>query len=633
MNFLSVEKVSKAFGDRVLFEDLSFGIEKGQKVALIAANGTGKTTLLNIITGKETADTGKVIFNQNIRFEYLAQEPDLPEHLSVADLIFYSDQPAIKALKAYETAFQNHANNPSPETEREFNEAIQLADAHQIWDYEHKAHEILERLEVNFLDKKIGVLSGGQRKRVAMARLLVNDPDLLILDEPTNHLDIEMIEWLEEYLGKSNITLLLVTHDRFFLDRITDEIFEIENKTIYRYKGNYEYFLTKKEERVQTENAETEKARNLMRKELEWVRRQPKARGTKAKARLDAFDDLKGKTQGRKEEKEISISLKMNRLGGKILELKNISHSYPNQKILQNLTYTFKKGERLGIVGKNGCGKSTFLKIVTGDLQANSGSVVVGDTIVFGYYNQDGLKFDESKRVIDVIREIADYISLDKEGAISASQLLTRFNFPPDRQYSFVYKLSGGEKRRLYLLTILMKNPNFLILDEPTNDLDLLTLQTLEEFLDSYGGCLIIVSHDRYFLNRLTEHLFIFENGGELRDFNGTYEEYRLDLEERKKQKSLEEKAEKERIKNSLNEPNPIKVEKRKATYKENKEFESLSNEIAALESDKNKLVDLLSSGSGSSDEIRTWGERLQEIQKSLEEKEMRWLELSEIIN
>lgn len=627
MPVLSVENLSKSYGVRTLFTGISFGLEQGQKVALIAANGTGKSTLLRIIAGLDIADEGKVVIANGVTIAYLEQEPHLPEGHTVSDLIFYKDQPAIRALRRYELAVENSTQNPGPASEAELSAAMQEADALNIWEYEHKAHEILDKLEVNFLGRRIETLSGGQRKRVALARLLVNNPDVLILDEPTNHIDLEMVEWLEDYLGRMNATLLLVTHDRYFLDRITDEILELEDGRIYRYKGNYAYFLEKKQERMETATSEVEKARNLMRTELEWIRRQPKARGTKAKARIDAFDTLKEKAAGRVAAKDISIDLKMNRIGGKVMELKNLTHRFGDLPILKNFTYTFRKGERVGIVGKNGSGKSTFLKIITGLISPDAGTVVVGDTIVFGYYTQEGMKLDESKRVIDAVREIAEYVPLGKEGAVTAVQLLTRFNFPPQRQYDFISKLSGGERRRLYLLIILMRNPNFLILDEPTNDLDLPTLQVLEEFLDSYGGCLIIVSHDRYFLNRLCEHLFVFEGNGQVKDYNGTWLEYRDERDSKEAEETAMQTKETKVVKNDYTAGD----KPRKLSFKEQHELEALTEEIAQIQQSIHHLTEKLSRGEGSYEQIAEWGTALENAKTLLDEKEMRWLELEEL--
>lgn len=637
INFLSVENISKAFGEKELFANLSFGIDQGQKIALIANNGTGKTTLLNIIAGVETPDTGQVVFRRDIKVGYLPQEPDFEGAVTVADYIFYDKSPVTQALKAYETAIEAHSADPSPENEQLLNDATQQADALEIWHYEARVSQILGKLDIQLPNRKIAQLSGGEKKRVAIARLLISSPDILVMDEPTNHLDIDMIEWLENFFSTENTTLLMVTHDRYFLDNVTNEILELEGGQMYRYTGNYEYFLEKKQERIQIQEKETEKARNLMRKELEWMRRQPKARGTKSKSRIDAFYDLKDKAGNIRREDSISFNVKMNRMGGKVMELKNLRKGYGDTTFFNNLTYTFKKGERIGIVGKNGAGKSTFLNVITGQEATDAGTVVPGDTLVLGYYNQKGLKMAEDKRVIEVIRDIADVLPLGgKEGSITAMQLLQTFNFHPKQQHDYVSTLSGGERRRLYLLTILMQNPNFLILDEPTNDLDLLTLTTLEEFLGEYKGCLVIVSHDRYFLDRLCDHLFVFEGDGVVKDYNGSYTQYRIEKEGEEEQKLKAEKAQKVAAQAAqvAQAPKTAPVstpQTRKPTYKEKMEWESLEGEMAALETKKSQLTEKLSSGEGDHTQIAQWAQEVEEIVAQLEEKELRWLELSEL--
>ena len=631
VNFLSVENISKAFGEKELFANLSFGIDQGQKVALIANNGTGKTTLLNIIAGKETPDEGQVVFRRDIKIGYLPQEPDFEGAVTVADYIFYENSPVMQALKAYETAVEAHSQNPTAETEQQLTLATQQADALEIWQHEAKVRQILGKLDIHLPNRRIAQLSGGERKRVAIARLLISNPDILVMDEPTNHLDIDMIEWLENFFSTENTTLLMVTHDRYFLDNVTNEILELDGGRIYRYTGNYEYFLEKKQERIEIQEKETEKAKNLMRKELEWMRRQPKARGTKSKSRIEAFYALKDKAGNLRKEDSISFNVKMNRIGGKVMELKNLRKGYGDTVFFNNFTYTFKKGERIGIVGKNGAGKSTFLNVITGQEATDAGTVVPGDTLVLGYYNQKGLKMAEDKRVIEVIRDIADVLPLGgKEGSLTAMQLLQTFNFHPKQQHDFVSTLSGGERRRLYLLTILMQNPNFLILDEPTNDLDLLTLTTLEEFLGEYKGCLIIVSHDRYFLDRLCDHLFVFEGEGVIKDYNGSYTQYRIEKEIEDEKRLKEEKAEKAAAQPQAPTQNN-NAKPRKPTYKEKQEWEGLEGEIAQLEDKKNTLTEKLSSGNGDHTQIAQWAQEIEQINNTLEEKELRWLELSEL--
>ncbi|HYG15212.1 MAG TPA: ABC-F family ATP-binding cassette domain-containing protein [Bacteroidia bacterium] len=631
LNYLSVENISKAFGEKELFNNISFGIEHGQKVALVANNGTGKTTLLNMIAGLDIPDSGQVVFRRDLKVGYLPQEPDFAGAVTVADYIFYENNPVMQAIKAYETAADAHSENPSPETERALEAATRQADTLEIWQYEAKVRQILGKLDIHLPNRKIAVLSGGERKRVAIARLLISSPDLLVMDEPTNHLDIDMIEWLENYLGTDNTTLLMVTHDRYFLDNVTTEILELDNGKMYRYQGDYAYFLERKAERMQIQDRETEKAQNLMRKELDWIRRQPKARGTKSKSRIDAFYELKEKASQRRKDDSISFNVKMNRIGGKVMELKNLRKGYDDRLFFNNFTYTFKGGERVGIVGKNGAGKSTLLNILTGLENPDAGTVVPGETLVIGYYNQKGLNIPEDKRVIEVIRDIADVLPLGgKEGSLTAMQLLQTFNFHPKQQHDFVSTLSGGERRRLYLLTILMKNPNFLILDEPTNDLDLLTLTTLEEFLVNYKGCLVVVSHDRYFLDRLCEHLFVFEGDGKIKDYNGTYTEYRMEKGIEEDRRKEEEKAAraasqpKQETAAAANKP-------RKASFKERQEWDGLQAEIAQLETHKTELTNKLSAGSSDHTEILKWSQELERINGELDEKELRWLELSEL--
>lgn len=631
VNYLSVENISKSYGEKELFKNLSFGIDQGQKVALVANNGTGKSTLLNLIAGLDIPDTGQVVFRRDIKVGYLPQEPDFAGAVTVADYIFYENNPVIQAIKAYETAAEAHSLAPTIDTERQLNEATRQADALDVWQYEAKVRQILGKLDIHLPNRKIAQLSGGERKRVAIARLLISNPDILVMDEPTNHLDIEMIEWLESYLSTDNTTLLMVTHDRYFLDNVTNEIIELDEGKLYRYTGDYTYFLEKKDERMAMQERETDKARNLMRKELEWIRRQPKARGTKSKSRIDAFYELKEKAGNVRKEDSISFNVKMNRIGGKVMELKNLRKGYGDTVFFNNFTYTFKGGERVGIVGKNGAGKSTFLNIITGLENADAGTVVPGETLVIGYYNQKGMKLDEDKRVIEVIRDIADVLPLGgKEGSLTAMQLLQTFNFHPKQQHDYVSTLSGGERRRLYLLTILMKNPNFLILDEPTNDLDLLTLTTLEEFLATYKGCLVIVSHDRYFLDRLCDHLFVFEGDAKIKDYNGTYTQYRIEKEVEDEKRKLEEKAARAAAEPKT-QTTAEAAKTRKPTYKEKLEWETLEADMAKLEARKTELTNQLSSGDADHTQIAQWAQEIEQVNAQLEEKELRWLELSEL--
>ncbi len=524
MNFLSVEKISKSFGLKTLFKDLSFGIEQGQKIALVAKNGAGKSTLLKILLAKDQADEGRITFRENLTIGVLEQEPIFDEESTVFESLFHGDQPLLKAVREYEVLLEENEDTEDHQTRLQA--AMDRMDHLHAWDYEYKVKEILANLKIDKLQMKVSSLSGGQRKRLALARVLVEPSDLLILDEPTNHLDIEMIEWLEEFLRKPDVTLLLVTHDRYFLENICDEILELEDKTLYRHTGNYSYYVEKKAEREFIEARELSHTRNLYRKELNWIRKQPKARTTKSKSRVDAFYDLQEKATGKASDQDLKLNIKMSRMGSKILELKNITKSYGDKVILKNFKYLFKRGERVGLVGANGVGKSTFLNIITGEEQADIGSIDPGETIQFGYFSQKGLLFDENQKVIEIVRDVAEAIPMADGSVLSASQLLSLFLFPPEVQHTPVFKLSGGEKRRLYLLTVLMKNPNFLILDEPTNDLDLATLSILEEFLVNFPGCLIIVSHDRYFMDKLDEHLLVFEGDGRLRWFDGNFEEY-----------------------------------------------------------------------------------------------------------
>ena len=635
MNLLSIENLSKSYGEKKLFQNLTFGINQGEKVALVARNGSGKSTLLRIITGTDTADDGKVIFRRDLRVSFLDQNPSFNEELSIIDTVLISENEITKAIKQYEKIIDIPTDELNSKQAEELEQALAQMDKTNAWAYEIRVKQVLAKLGLVKITVPVKKLSGGQKKRVALAKVLIEEPDLLIMDEPTNHLDVDMIEWLEEYLENKDLSLLLVTHDRYFLDNVCNKIIELDQQTLYTYQGNYSYFLEKKSEREFNAAREIDKAKNLMRKELEWIRRMPKARGTKSKSRIDAFYDLKDKATDKKQHTDLELNVKMSRIGGKVIEMKKVYKAYDDLKILKGFDYTFKTGERIGIVGKNGIGKSTFLNLISGKEQPDSGKINVGETIVFGYYSQAGIELKEDKRVIEVVKEnIAEVISLADGSKVSASQFLTLFQFPPEMQYTFVSKLSGGERRRLFLLTVLVKNPNFLILDEPTNDLDLLTLQTLEEFLMNFKGCLVIVSHDRYFMDKLVDHLFVFEGDGEVKDFSGNYQDWRAKVmtdeqELKKKEKQLTAEKNTENI--AAAEADTQKNKIKKKSFKEKFEFEQLQHVIAALETEKVQLSEQLSSGAGTHSEIAKWSERIGQIVEELNEKELRWLMLSEL--
>lgn len=618
MNYLTVNNLSKYYGDKLLFENITFFIDKGQKVALIAKNGTGKSSLIKILQGLEPPESGDFKFHKDIKAGFLVQEPDFDDNKTVYQTIMHADNPILMASLEYEKALDGHGD---------LQLAMNKMDELEAWDYEQQVKLILSKFLIFDFDQKVGSMSGGQKKRLALAILLLDRPDLFILDEPTNHLDMDMIEWLEEYLSKHNITLLMITHDRYFLENICNEILELDNGVLYKHKGNYSKYLENKELREENQRVSVEKAQNTYRKELEWMRRQPKARTTKAQSRVDNFENVKAAATARVEDKKVEIEVKMQRLGGKILELHNIHKAYGSKVLLEKFSHKFQRGERVGIVGRNGCGKSTLLNIITGAEKFDSGNMVLGETVAFGYYNQKGLQLKADKRVIDVIKDIAEYLPVGK-GTLSASQVLERFLFTPSQQYNLVSTLSGGERRRLYLLTILMKNPNFLILDEPTNDLDILTLQVLEDFLMEFKGCLLIVSHDRYFLDKLTDHLFVFEGDGKVRDFLGNYNEYRLQLKEEQRQALRDER-------NLQAENNKMAVSaapKRKLSFKEQTELKQLEEDIDALSKEKELLTERLSGGITNHDEIQKTSQRIEEIILSLDTKELRWLELSEFV-
>lgn len=626
--YLQVEGLTKSFGDLVLYKNLSMGIAEGQRVALIAKNGTGKTTLLNILAGLEDYEAGSVVFRRDLRVSYLQQEPGFEGDLTVLEACFRSDNIIIRTIAGYE-AFMNREelHHPHPDGEK-LEEHLHLMDYHKAWDYEVRVKQILSQLKIKDFEQPITQLSGGQLKRVALANALITEPDLLILDEPTNHLDLEMIEWLESYLIKSGISLLMVTHDRYFLDRVCNLILEIDHGQIFSYSGNYTYYLEKHQERIEVFNAELDRANNLFRKELDWMRRMPQARATKAKARKEAFYDLEDKVSVRRVDDAVSLNVKASYLGSKIFEAKYISKAYGETVLLKDFYYNFARFEKVGIVGKNGTGKTTFLRMLMGQEQPDSGSFDIGETVQFAYYSQDGLKFNEQKKVIDVVREIADEISLGDGKKLSASQFLQHFLFTPETQHNFVFKLSGGERRRLHLCTVLMRNPNFLVLDEPTNDLDIMTMNILEDYLQNFKGCVLVVSHDRYFMDKIVDHLLVFEGQGKVKDYPGNYTQYRdwredRDEEEKQKKKSV-------KIENKA-EVAVVKERPRKLSYKEQKEFEALEQDIEALETEKADIEAALSSGTLGGSEIEKLSVRFSEIGVKIDEKTYRWMELSEL--
>ena len=608
ISYLQIDKLTKSFGDLVLFEDITFGVAQGQKIGLIAKNGTGKTTLLNIIGGKEDYDSGEVVFRKDLRVGYLEQSPSYPEELTVLQACFHSKNETVRLIAEYEEAMakEDHSN---------LEDILTRMDSFKAWDYE-----------------KIGELSGGQLKRVALANVLITDPELIILDEPTNHLDLEMTEWLEDYLSRANISILMVTHDRYFLDRVCSEIIEIDNKQIYSYKGNYSYYLEKRQERVEAMNADVERAKNLLRTELDWMRRQPQARGTKAKYRIDAFYELEKKAKQQRDTGKVNLDVKASYIGSKIFEAVNVSKRFGDLKITEDFNYIFARYEKMGIVGNNGTGKSTFIKMLMGEVAPDSGHFDVGETVRFGYYSQDGLKFDEQMNVIDVVQAIAEYVDLGNGQKMGVSQFLNYFLFTPEKQHSYVYKLSGGEKRRLYLCTVLMRSPNFLVLDEPTNDLDIVTLNVLEEYLRNFKGCAIVVSHDRYFMDKVVDHLLVFRGNADIKDFPGNYTQYR-DWKDVQDQLEKEAEAALQARQNPAPEKpsRPVNEQKKKLTFKERKEFEALEEEIPALEAEKAELETAMSSGTLSTDELMAKSQRITQVMEEIDEKTMRWLELSEL--
>ena len=601
VSYLQIDGLTKSFGDLILFKNISFGIAEGRHVGLIAKNGTGKTTLLNIIAGKEDYDNGSVVFRKDIRVGYLNQDPQYPAGLTVLQACFYPEIENVKLITEYDETLFAH---------------------------EQRAKQILSQLKIKDFEQNVEKLSGGQLKRIALANVLITEPDLLILDEPTNHLDLEMIEWLEAYLSRLNISLLMVTHDRYFLDRVCSEIIEIDNKQLYQYKGNYSYYIEKRQERIDAQNTDMERANNLFRKELEWMRRQPQARATKAKARIDSFYELEEKINQQQNTGNIRLEVKSSYIGNKIFEAKHVYKSFGNLKIVEDFNYTFARYEKMGIVGNNGTGKSTFIKMLVGEISLDKGDFDIGETVNFGYYSQDGLNFDENMKVIDVVQNIAEVIDLGGGKKLTASQFLQHFLFTPEKQHSFVYKLSGGEKRRLYLCTVLIKNPNFLILDEPTNDLDIITLNILEDYLISFKGCVIIVSHDRYFMDKVVDHLLVFNGNADIKDFPGNYTRYR-------EWKELKAQEEKETAGQIQTKEKPVErnknQEKKKLSFKEQREFESLDMEIPILENKKNAIEQELSSGKLSSGELLEKSNLIKALIEEIDAKTMRWLELSEL--
>ena len=623
MNLLAVENLGKNFGERILFEGLSFGLSKGDKVALIANNGTGKSSMLKILAGQDSSDEGEVVFRNECKISYLSQDAIFDDRLTINELINSAHNKISILVKDYEKAVEDHSKGGSLQTEKLVEELTAKMEQENAWDYQRRSEQILSKFNINNLQQKVGALSGGQKKRLSLALLLLENADILLLDEPTNHLDISMIEWLEKFLQQQNITVLMVTHDRYFLERVCNNIMELEGGNLYHHKGNFSYFLEKRAERESNFDVEIGKAKKLMKKELEWIRRSPKARTTKSKARIDNFDKIKKKASSKRITQELNIDVKMDRMGGKILELKNIKKSFGDLTILDGFDYTFKKGERIGILGKNGVGKSTFLNIITGREKPDSGKINVGETINYGYFTQGGLDTDEDRRVITVLKDIAEFIVMSDNRKVSASQLLEHFMFTPEMQFTEVKRLSGGERRRLYLLTVLMKNPNFLILDEPTNDLDLLTLTKLEEFLLQYKGCLILVSHDRFFMDKLTEHLFVFTGNGEIKDHYCTYSQYR--------EKEIAQEKEFKKIQHLEKQNSKFKAPKKKLSFNDQFEYNNLEKELSELEKEKKELELLIQDPSLILDLILEKSARLGKIINMIDEKELRWLELDDM--
>ena len=627
ISYLQVDGLTKSFGDLILFQDISFGIAEAQRIGLLAKNGTGKTTLLNILTGKESYDSGSIVFRRDLRVAYLEQDPQYPAEISVLDACFQSGSEVTDVIAEYERIMEtgDHTN---------LDEVLQRMEMLKAWDYEQRAKQILSQLKIRNFEQKISELSGGQLKRVALANVLITEPDLIILDEPTNHLDLEMTEWLEEYLQRSRLSLLMVTHDRYFLDRVCSEIIEIDQKQVFQYKGNYTYYLEKREERMNSQNMEVDRANNILRKELEWMRRQPKARGTKSKSRIDAFYELEKKAEQARDAGNVRLEMKGAYIGNKIFEANHVYKSFGDLKILEDFNYIFARYEKMGVVGNNGTGKSTFIKMLMGEVAPDKGNFDIGETVKFGYYSQDGLQFDDQMKVIDVVTNIAEVIDLGNGNRLTASQFLQHFLFAPEKQHNFVYKLSGGEKRRLYLCTVLIRNPNFLVLDEPTNDLDIMTLNILEEYLQSFKGCVIVVSHDRYFMDKVVDHLLAFSGNAKIKDFPGNYSQYRewkevQELIEKEKAQALKQ-IPKENV--PQKEPTPQKQDKKKVSYNDKREFEELEKLIPQLEAKKVQLENELSTPNLSAEELMNKSNSISKLINEIDENTMRWLELSELM-
>lgn len=616
MNYLTVENISKSYGELTLFEKISFSVHKDQKIAFVAKNGAGKTSILNILSGKDEPDSGQIIFRKGLKVSFLSQEPELNNNLTVEETIFDSDNPILNVINSYHEALKNSEDSET------YQKAFEAMERYNAWDFETQYKQILFKLKLETLDQKVSQLSGGQKKRLALANALINKPDLLVLDEPTNHLDLEMIEWLEAFFAKENITLFMITHDRYFLERVCNEIIELDQGKIFNYKGNYSYYLDKKEARIEREAIETNKSKQLYKKELDWMRRQPKARTTKSKSRIDDFHEIKERAHKRRQDHEVQLEINMERLGSKILELHNVSKAFNDNIMLNKFDYVFQKGERIGIIGKNGSGKTTFLNLITNSLKPDSGKIILGETVKFGYYTQDGITIKPNQKVIDVVREFGDYIPLKKGRQISAQQLLERFLFDRKKQYDFVEKLSGGERKRLYLCTVLIQNPNFLILDEPTNDLDIVTLNVLENFLLDFPGCIVVVTHDRYFMDKIVDHLFVFRGQGIIDDFPGNYSDFRTYEDSVPKKLNIpEKKSEKKQWKKDSNS---------QLSYNEQKELKNIESKLKSLEHDKKELEAKFHDESLSTEKINDLSTQLQHLIDTIEEKELRWLELLE---
>lgn len=618
MNLLSVEEISKSYGEKVIFDSISFGVNQGQKIALIAKNGCGKSSILNIIAGEDSPDKGQVVFRKGIKVAYLSQEPLLDPKLTVKESVLHADNPILSIISEYDKALKN------PEDQESYQKAFEAMDQSQAWDFETQYKKILFKLKLNDLNAKVGSLSGGQKKRIALCNALLKQPELLILDEPTNHIDLEMIEWLESYFSKEKITLLMVTHDRYFLERVCNEIIELDQGKLYSYKGNYSYYLEKRDARIAQENVEAHKTKLHFKKELEWMRRQPKARTTKSKSRIEDFKIIKEKASLRREDHKVQLEINMERLGSKMIEMHKVSKAFGDTTILNGFDYVFQRNERIGIIGKNGTGKSTFLNMLTSNEEVDSGKIIWGETLKFGYYTQSGIPYKEGQKVIDVIREYGDYIPLKKGKKISAQQLLERFLFDRKKQYDFVDKLSGGERKRLYLCTVLIQNPNFLILDEPTNDLDIITLNVLENFLLDFPGCLIVVSHDRYFMDKIIDHLFVFKGSGNIENFPGNYSDYRAYEDSKIKNNDSELKSDSSQVKEKNKHSN-----KKNLNYLQQKEFKKLEKEIKKIEVLKEEIQNHFNQKLSIND-VKKYSIQLKNIEQELELKTIRWFELSE---